>query len=216
MGSPINYDPNTPSPQLPFADWQIQFIQNFTQLYNAFSQNHVALDDPTSANRGNHTYIQMPEQSFDPQTGSQEFSIYTKNVETQTDQVFFTYSGNSPVIQFTNYQIYNILPTSTQTTNFTFLPGGIIIYFGYVTFTSVPGGNILVLNPTISKNIIATNLCLKGTIPNYTPGIIPEVKFSETPGVGLVVPGIIKEMYILPSTQQTYPASAFYIVVANT
>ncbi len=216
MVNPTTYDPNTPTKQLPFSDWQIQFIQNFTQLSNAFSQNHVPLDDPTSANRGNHTYVEMPQQSQDPQTGSTEFSIFSKDVDGQTDQVFATFPGNSPVLQFTNYQIYSVLPTQRQTTYFTFLPGKLLVYFG--TFiTNGTGGiqaNILVLNPPVSKNIVSVNLCINSNIPNYTPEVL-----TEPPDIpGFPIPpdnsGYVKSIFLSPVSPSNN-VTVFYIVVAN-
>ncbi len=223
MANPINYDPNTPTPKLAYADWQIQFIQNFTQLNNAFSNNHVPLT--SASNAGNHTYVQMPEQEEDqiPQTGAVEFSIYTRNVEDQTDQVFFTYPGNTPVVQFTNYQIYSVtprvLPNFRQTTYFTFLPGKLLVIFGTMgPFSSGNSGgrNTLFLYPPVVKNIAAINLCNRGTTAQYTPEITMGT-YENIPGQGLsFVPpkGIIKEIYINPNTNATNTI-VDYLVVAN-
>lgn len=225
MGNPINYDPNTPTKQLSFADWQVQFIQNFTQLFEAFKKNHVSLNDPTTANRGNHTYVEMSESTTNAQTSSNEFSIFVKDVENQTDQVFFTYPGNTPVIQFTNYQIYSVKDTSQQTTFFTFLPGKLLVYFGkfgpfdttgnFAPFTS-GGNNIIKLNPPVAKNIVSVNFCHIGTTPKYTPASQEEAVLTETPSFEFVFtkPGIIKEIYVLP----VIPSSnntIYYFVVAN-
>ncbi len=217
MTNPINYNPNYPEIESTWADWQVQFIQNFTQLGIAFSQNHVALDDPTTANRGNHTYIQMPEQNTDAQTGAQEFSVYSKLVEGQTDQIYFTFPGNTPVVQFTNYQIYSVLPTNQQTTFFTFLPGGLIVYFGTFGPFNDTGNNQLKLNPPVSRNIAGVNLCNKGTTPKYTPSILPEVKLSGDPISGLISEPVEIVTYIdiipvIPSSNNTI----HYLVVANT
>lgn len=215
MANPINYDPNTPSVKLNFADWQIQFIQNFTQLASAFSQNHIPLDDATVANRGNHTYIQMPEQTTDSQTGSSEFSIFSKNVESQTDQVFFTYPGNSPVVQFTNYQIYNLNTDVQHIPYFTFLPGGLLIYFG-IFLGLGKNKNTLILNPPVAKNIISINLCPIGTTPKYTPAAsFGTWVMDPILGLSRENQDIIKEIYILPNTKDTGQQLMYYCVVAN-
>jgi len=216
MANPINYDPNTPSVKLNFADWQIQFIQNFTQLASAFSQNHVPLNDPTVENRGNHTYIQLPQQTTDAQTGSTEFSIFSKDLENQTDQIFFTYPGNTPVVQFTNYQIYSLKDTLQQISFFTFLPGGLLIYFGiFVTFGN--DKNTLFLNPPISRNIVSINLCHIGSTPKYTPAATFGTWSLDA--YGQLVPGkqdIIKEIYINPNIKDTKQQAMYYCVVVNT
>lgn len=224
MTNPINYNPNYPEIESTWADWQIQFIQNFTQLGLAFSQNHVPLDDPTVANRGNHTYIQMPEQIADAQTGAQEFSIYSKLVEGQTDQVFFTFPGNTPVVQFTNYQIYTVQPRfdPPQVTFFTFLPGGLIVYFGiFGPFN--PGNkngvfnNLLKLNPAISKNIVSVNLCHIGTTPKYTPAAVPEKNQHLGPNFEFITDPIeiINYIAITPVIPSSNNLISF-VVVANT
>lgn len=221
MTSPINYDPNTPTVKLSFADWQIQFIQNFTQLANAFSQNHIPLNDDNVANRGNHTYIQMPEQTSDPQTGSVEFAIYCKNVEDQTDQLFFQYPGNTPVVQFTNYQIYSVIPTAgsntktAQTSYFSFLPGGLLVYFGTMGPFNV-GKNTLFLYPPVAKNIAGINLCTKGTTPQYTPAITEgTVILDPVKGLILDTSGFIKQIYIIIN-ETLKDQTVDYFVVANT
>lgn len=216
MANPINYDPNTPSVKLNYADWQIQFIQNFTQLAAAFSQNHVPLDDPTVANRGNHTYIQLPQQTTDAQTSSTEFSIFSKQVEEQTDQVFFTYPGNTPVVQFTNYQIYSLKSTLQQIPYFTFLPGGLLIYFG-IFISLGQGKNTLFLNPAVARNIISINLCPIGTTPKYTPAAAfgtwtTDPYYQLIPGVL----DIIKEIYVSPNTNDKGQQTMYYCVVVNT
>jgi len=208
----IAYNPNTPTLQLPYADWQIQFQQNFTQLNTAFSQNHVSLT--SGSNAGNHTYIQMPEQSSNPQTSLAEFSIYVKNVETQTDQIFFTYPGNTPVVQFTNYQIYSVQPTANQTTYFTFLPGGLLVYFGTfgpLSASSIPS-NTLFLNPPVVKNILSVNFCWKGTIPDFTPSFAQGAKLNEN--LSGLIP-ILNQLIVNPQLPLASNASIFYVVVAN-
>ncbi len=215
MTNPINYDPNTPTVKLSFADWQIQFIQNFTQLGLAFSQNHVALDDPTVANRGNHTYVQMPQQNTDAQTGSTEMSIFSKNVEGQTNQVFITYPGNTPVVQYTNYQIFSHTDTDQQIAYFTFLPGGILIYFGRF-ISKGSGKNILYLNPFVAKNVVSINLCMTGTTAKYTPEISLGAWSVDSNGhLSQSKQDIIREVYILPNLNDTGDQSMYYFVVAN-
>lgn len=211
---PINYDPNTPTVQLPFADWQIQFQENFTQLSTAFSENHVALE--SASNAGNHTYLEMVEQAdtSKPQASIGEFTIYSKNVKTQTDQVFFTYPGNTPVVQFTNYQIYSVTPTANQITYFTFLPGGLLVYFGEfgpISNSSLTA-NTLFLNPPIAKNIISVNFCWKGTTPDFTPSWAQGAKLNETKSD--LVP-IVNQIIINPQTPVASNTNIYYTIVVN-
>src|ERR1700733_2891876 len=121
----MTYIPSTPTPKLSFADWQIQFIQNFTQLAKCFAVNHVPLTAATEA--GNHTILQMAEQPGSLQVNLSEIAAYSKEVLGQTDQLFLKYQGASgPEFQYTNYQIYPVTtvnPNNEQIQYFTFLPG---------------------------------------------------------------------------------------------
>ena len=158
MSSPINYDPNTPINSQSFAAWQESFIENFTQLSDAFSANHVALD--AASNNGNHTVIQLLEQASAQQTGISEITVYTKNVlntageKTNQDQLFMRLPGNSTEFQFSCYQIYKLTQPNTF---FTFLPGGLIVYFGLYLYNIAAKQQILNLFPAVAKNIMSVN-----------------------------------------------------------
>jgi hypothetical protein len=173
---PPPFDSNVPAdPSDALATSQPQLLNNFLTMFNAFQVNHVPLN--AAANAGNHTIIQLLEQDNDFQTGVGEISVYVKKVENQTDQVFLGYQGNGQVIQYTNYQIYSIPPTNNQTSFFTFLPGGVIVYFGAVGLFNNANNNILNLNPPIAKHIITVDVVTIGVTPN---GKYP-VSLIETP-----------------------------------
>lgn len=224
MSNPINYDPNTPVTNLSYADWQIQFAQNFQQYNIASGKNHLSVSGVTGT--GNHTIVEMPEQDSDPQTGAVDFAIYTKNVDEQTDQLFFQYPGNTPVVQFTNYQIYSIVPrvapNIAQTSFFTFLPGGLLILFGsFGPFTSSSTGsktetdNTLFLYPPVVKNVASVNLCIQGTTPDYTPSAtLAAVIFDPLKGLVIEESEIIKQIYISPHTGSKNTIID-YLVIAN-
>lgn len=198
-----NYLPNTPTKQLPFAKWQIQFQQNFRKLGAAFSQNHIALDNATSSIRGNHTVIEMPDiKNNVPQTSSIEYALYSKIVPEQTAQLYLTFPANTPVVQWTNYQIYELKEPDTY---FTFLPGGILVYFGSFTPTSKPFNATFYLNPPIAKNVISIQICTKGTNPQATPSAVMNADQD----------GIIKSI-TLGYTFQQLQLPISYIVMANT
>ena len=147
------YNPNTPISTESFAQWQENFIQNFTQSNNAFSQDHVPLD--AASNAGNHNVIELLKRKSTQQTGVAELSLYSKNVVNQTDQIFMNIQGSE--FQYSNYQIYALPTTNTY---FTFLPGGLIVYFGLSDYKTAPGSGSfknLVLVPAIAKNVISVN-----------------------------------------------------------
>ncbi len=160
-----NYNANIPVVATTFDQWQILFQKNFAQMETAFSANHVSLKDASLS--GNHVLIQLVEQAKDSkvQTNTSEFAIFSKEVEDQTDQVFFQYQGNAIPFQFTNYQIYNVQDildgkTIVQTTFFTFLPGNLICYFGSV-LTNKNGDKSstkIILTPPTCKNVVSVNI----------------------------------------------------------
>lgn len=204
MAAPITYDPNTPLVTTPYADWQTSFQQNFQQLYNAFKIDHIALD--AAVNAGNHTYIQLPEQETQRQTGTGEISVYTKDVEGQTDQIFMRYAGNGTEFQFTNYQIYNMNPIGNpvvQTQFFTFLPGKILLYFGNIKANA---DNSIQLNPTVAKNIITINLT-----PDTT---INDSKIPQAGPYTYEIPGIFHKIFV-DFTTVSASQKFFYVVLAN-
>lgn len=179
MTNTIQYDANVPLISDSIAESQIDFLNNFKVLYDAFSRNHVALDAALSA--GNHTTIELPEQISQFQTDVGEISIYSKEVIHQTSQIILKYQGTSEEFQFTNYQLYSLKQTSKQTQFFTILPGKVIVYFGTIIVSinkfdkkNNPIPATLNLLPSISKNIITINLCQDGTA-NLNEGITPNV-----------------------------------------
>lgn len=164
MTSPESYNPNVPLGQDFLAVSQSNFLANFQQLYDAFSENHVALDAISGA--GNHSIVQLLEQTKAYQTGIGELTAYTKDAPDQTDQIFLRYQGNGQEIQYTNYQLYNL---GTGFNFFTFLPGRILVYFGL--FTSKGRSQDLILLPPVAKNIMTVNCCIgeKSTAPLPAP-----------------------------------------------
>jgi hypothetical protein len=175
--NPINYNPNTPTITLPFSQWQPQFLQNFAQLYAAFSTNHVPLD--AASNAGNHTIIELVEQALPQQTNVSELAVYTKDVSGQTDQIFLRYQGNGQEVQLTTYQIYSLGNFAQGQSNqyFTFLPGNLILIFGY----NVAKTKTTRLRPQIIKNVITCQLTPIG--PSNQPFLNVSFVAKNTPGI---------------------------------
>lgn len=158
---PPVYNTQIPVVETSIAQAQKLFLNNFSTLFDAFSVNHVPLNDPT--NPGNHNVIQLLEQVTGESTQSQEISLYTKKVPGQTDQIFMRYQGNGKEFQLTEYQTYFIKKTPLQEAYFTFLPGGLIIYFGRVFSKGTTTFNIDI-QPAPQKNVSGVNLAGIDTI----------------------------------------------------
>lgn len=191
---PPLYEPNTPQfPSDSLAETQKQLLVNFQQLYDVFSVNHVPLDNATSP--GNHTKTEIleTENGVGIQTNLSEISVFTKNVEKQTDQIFLQYQGNQQEFQYTNYQLYS-LKSSTQEGYFTFLPGKILMYFGIVNQSL---RTIIDLFPYVSRNILSISLCPVGSVPTNKPdtkiltpreGYIREIELLDSKNIGSKAP----------------------------
>lgn len=211
------YNPGIPRATDSFNSSQNEMLVNFSDLYDAFKKNHVALDDATAANRGNHTYIQLSEQEPTAkfQTNVSEISMYCKDVEGTTDQLFLRYQGNQDEFKYTCYQIYRLQPISdtktgvTQTPYFSFLPGNILVYFGTIDIPAVNGD--LDLKPYVAKKIVAMNFGAYGTIGTDIPKVPPQANIKES------IPGIATQLTLVSSGQLvTSQVGKFsYFVMAN-
>lgn len=201
------YDPNIPTRNNTIGESQLDFLNNFAHLYNAFLVDHIALDAVIGA--GNHNIIHLTEQLQQFQTNVGEISGYSKDVEGQTDQIFLKYQGTFPEFQYTTYQIYGLPQTSNQIPFFTFLPGNILVYFGLFTATlSFFDPVQLELNPPIAKNIITMNFCPAGVTSKYIPKVTLQKEST----------GIYQRINVFDSVSTTTtptPTTLYYVVMAN-
>lgn len=198
--NPPEYNPAIPQPNNTIDDGQTDFLGNFETLFAAFGTNHVALNDLT--NPGNHNIIQLVEQTLGKATKSQEICFYTKKVADQTDQLWMRYPSNGKEFQLSQYQIYHIGDiffngVKVQEAYFTFLPGGVIVYFGKI----IPFGNpfYLSLQPAICTNIISINLCPIGPVgTDYQSNVALELEGNKYSFIKLTsVPNTPPNQYYL-------------------
>lgn len=158
MTTPV-YNSRVPQPENSIDEGQKDFLNNFSTLFNAFSNDHVPLNSVSGA--GNHSFARLVEQETGPATGTSEIALFSKMVQTQTDQLFYRSIGNAQELQYSNFQIYPLNPikdgkTILQVPYFTFLPGGIIVYFGEVYPNKDPFP--LILEPAICTVIFGVNI----------------------------------------------------------
>jgi hypothetical protein len=195
---PLEYNSQVPQPKNEIAQGQTDFLANFSQLFNAFNIDHVSLTDPT--NPGNHNVARLNQQDNALTTEVTEIALYSKLVADQTDQLFFRPQQNGDEIQYTNYQIYPLPQIMSggilrQGQFFSFLPGNIIVYFGYVFPNASPFR--LQLNPPIARNLFGINLCCFGATGLYpsvvspietTPGFFGALNLSQIQPLGAIPP----------------------------
>ncbi len=207
MTTEIPYQPNIPLRSDTIDFTQSDLLNNFKNLYDAFGRNHTALDDPTVA--GNHEVIELIPKKDPQTTESNEIAIYSKTVDGQTEQLFMRYPSNGKEFQLTNYQIYGLNQTDFQTSYFSFLPGGIIVYFGKVTPNA--DGFRLNLNPAICNVITGVNLCPIGTSSANNKLYQSWVNLVPNPE-GKIIQIILNNSSILGST----PPPQYYLIFGNT
>lgn len=202
--NPPEYNPNIPTVNNNIAESQEDFLGNFRTLFDAFGRNHIDLDDAT--NPGNHSIIELIEQSNPLSTDNQEVVIYSKDVPGQTTQLFMRYPRNGKEFQLSQYQIYELVENPTQTFYFTFLPGGIIVYFGFVNPNANPF--TLQLIPALCKNIMGVNLCVINPQPDT------RTAYPSNPAA-IVSNGIATGMLLTNSLITVLPPPQFYLIFGN-
>lgn len=74
------YDPNIPTPTQFLSQSQSLIKENFSQLNNQFSVDHIALT--AGADLGKHKKITFVQQGAAPTTGATEVALYTKSTVT--------------------------------------------------------------------------------------------------------------------------------------
>lgn len=174
MSQPDQYNPQIPVSNNTIAQSQPQFFTNFNQLFNAFSVDHIALN--AASNAGEHNIVRLAEQNQPLTTRVSEVAIYSKAKNQQTTQVFFREQGNQLEYQYSNYQLFNLDPitigsakTVVQIPYFSFLPGGIIVYFGQIFPKTGSKTASIILNPPICQTINGINLCIIGPSASNLP-----------------------------------------------
>jgi len=210
------YNKIVPQPNDFLADSQDDFLTNFGQLYNAFARNHVALDAASLS--GNHTKIELLQQSQGPETSVGEISLYSKKLvqpKQTTIQLYHRYQGGAAAgteVQLTNYQLYS--PGALEqglVSFFTFLPGGLILYFGIINFSKAPA-NSLYLQPYICTNIMAYNFCVKGTKLFADPTVV----FINTERPPIVTRFQAQPAFNIPFEPKFPNVDYYFIVLGNT
>ena len=209
------YDPIVPIPNDFLAVSQEEFLSNFGQLYNAFVRNHVALDAVSSA--GNHTNIELLQQEEGPQTNVGENSLYSKKlvqITQTTTQLFFRYQGGNPQgkeVQLTNYQLYSPGYIDKGIISlFTYLPGGLILYFGIINFSKA-AAHSLYLRPFICTKIMTFNFCAKDKLAAE-----PTVIFINTERPGLVTRCEAQTAFSIPFLPAFPDQEYYFMILGNT
>lgn len=127
----MTYQPTIPT-GLVNLDVDYQNIQeNFSQLDTQFGIDHTAFsNNSTPPLNGYHKAVHMVQQAA-PAAVSNVGSLYctTNNDGLSNDETLYYLTGGNKTIQMTR----NVQPSNNATSGLTFLPGGMIMQWGFVT-----------------------------------------------------------------------------------
>jgi len=137
----MTYLPNIPAATDKPSTSQGQIQGNFQAINTAFSLNHVSLGSGAAA--GKHKFVEMPNQSSTPATLSGEGTLYT--LSSSGSQLNYV-ADNQPTDLYqmtrTIHASYSTFAnqTGTNSSGWTFLPGGLLMQWG--TFTGASGSTV--------------------------------------------------------------------------
>lgn len=170
------------------------FNANFNAIYQAFAQDHLALNQTDA---GKHRSLTLQHQVSDPVTAVDEIAIYNKDGTDSLPQLFYAPSNAQTPIQLT-YQSLSITPPQA----YSFIAGPFIFYFGKLG--AVTNNQVVTLTPT--TNLIMALLTLSGNFP-VTQGVkIPLSANAVISGSSFTIKSDILSTSVYPSTNCSYIA----------
>jgi hypothetical protein len=168
----MSFTPNIPNLSDFILQSGAQLRANWTEIFDAFSQDHVNLIDD---NKGKHNKLTLRNQSIDPVTGSDQVAVYNKNGTDTLPQLFYMPNNAQTPIQLSYQSIVN-----TGTSQYSFIAGPFIFYAGQViNFTNHQN---IILSPTTT---LISVLCT--VYAEY----IPSLANPPTPKPALAATGVI-------------------------
>ncbi len=153
---------------------QTQIKSNFQTINSVFAKNHAPLNSPI---QGMHNTLTFRVQTTDPTTATDQVSLYTKTVGSDT-VLFYAPSNSQTPIQLT----YPSISTGLQSTDpdvyipeqYSFLAGPFVVYLGTVTrannttVTVTPSTNLIYVGLIIKNpaNTATTSACATNIVGN--------------------------------------------------
>lgn len=106
---------------------------NFNELNSRLQNDHVSINDATAGNRLTHKHVTLNVGSV-PTTSANQVGWYAKNVNS-IPQLFFRRASNGSEIA---YSTGNLTPNLASNGGYTFLPGGLVDMWGFMTIANAP------------------------------------------------------------------------------
>lgn len=151
----MTYTTDMPSEAINGKDAQPLFLDNFSVLDDATKENHIALN---KRNAGKHNFVQMPVRNQPTIDSPTEGTLYVSTIDTRltylrgnTNQRYrMTATDDANFATFGNVTEYD----PTRFGGWTFMPGEMIMQYGYVQLPNIGfGGTVLFPKPFSSRVI---------------------------------------------------------------
>lgn len=162
--------------------------QNFQQLDTSFGVDHLPFSNNTAQN-GYHTTMHMVPATTTPAAVAAIGELFCKTLNdgSNTDQVLYYQTGgvvgtDSRLIQLTR----NFVPSAAQT-GYTFLPGGLIMKWGFVDFgsSSIPASGTVTFSITAPTPAFTNCFNVQITLfASTTPNSISSISLRSVAAAG--------------------------------
>lgn len=188
----MTYLPNIPLPTDLLSDSQRDIKNNFTKANTSFGLNHYAFDNGT-VNNGKHQFVEIVDAALPVGLVAGEGTNYCKFIQTTTAHnescLFYTPDATTQEYQitrtiapeFTKFAVNNAYGTPpatfTQIGGWTFLPGGILVQYGFFGKAGATGSSgqiqfpvpyttsVFTIQLTLFRNSGNQSLTLSATTP---------------------------------------------------
>lgn len=127
----MTFTSNIPAVGQSLGSSRPQVVNNFTNYFNALSQDHVQPNGSGGIAQGKHNKSTYPEQTVDPVTIANEIALYSKQAGSVA-QLFMRRESSGTVIQMSNGD--PIIAANGET----FIPGGFVLKWFTTTGTGSP------------------------------------------------------------------------------
>lgn len=177
-----SYNPNIPQATDFLADSQLDIKNNFNQANTTFGVNHIAFN--VAPDNGLHKWVQMPlvanYAAITPAPAASQDVVYSKTATSEaagTETNLFMSpdaSGNEYQLTRTVTGKFSSFGTTAANKGWTFLPGGLLLQYGFVNGTLSGGTSASITFPvafTTGVFSLQTSLAYTTTAPSSTGGV---------------------------------------------
>lgn len=203
----MSFDPTIPNPGDLVLSSQVPLQNNFSEINNAFSENHIGFSNQNANLIGMHSGLVLDETS-DPTTLSDEVALYTKIGTGGVAQAFFRPSSSGTPIQLT-YQSTGTYNGSVNVTGFSGSAGTTNNY----TVQVITSSNSFVLGDVVNfSNLVGDaqdNINMEGTVTVSGSTFTIKLLSQTKPLNGSLTSGTVQRKYV--NCQSFYPGP--YIVL---